>query len=246
LAQGGEGGAASSKYRSRPLVPAFDRACYALGRMTALLDAITTLFTLGGPVMVPLSALSVISLALIAERMLFWSRTGSRRRSQRLALVHEKVQQGDMAGAAGVLDADGSVYAAVLAPVLRAAQRGADQHEVEAQGLQAIEAVRGRIERFGAWLSATVTAAPMLGILGTVVGIIQSFKLLGQEAAITDPTEAAAGIATALYTTAFGLVIAMLVLFPLVLFRSHAERCLSRMESMIAVIAAAPRRRDRV
>ena len=214
--------------------------------MTALIESIRTLFDLGGWVMLPLSVLSIVSLALIGERALFWAMTGSRRRTARLRIVNEKVQQGDLAGAESLLDSDGSVYAAVLRPVLRAARRGGEAGEVEAQGLQAIEAVRGRIERFGAWLSATVTASPMLGILGTVVGIIQSFRLLGQQTAVADPTEAAAGIAQALYTTAFGLVIAMLVLFPLVLFRSHAERCLARLESLIAVIAAAPRQRERV
>lgn len=214
--------------------------------MTSIIDSIRTLFDLGGWVMLPLAALSIISLTLIGERIVFWALAGSRSRTARLRLVQEKVQQGDLAGAESTLDSDASVYASVLRPVLRAARRGGDQPEVEAQGLQAIEAVRGRIERFSAWLSATVTAAPMLGILGTVVGIIQSFNLLGQTTAVTDPTEAAAGIAQALYTTAFGLVIAMLVLFPLVLFRSRAERCMARLESMIAVIAAAPRQRDRV
>jgi biopolymer transport protein ExbB len=210
------------------------------------LDAITSLFAIGGWVMYPLSFLSVLALTLIAERALFWLLTHSRARDKRMRLVSEKVQQGDLSGAESSLDQDGSVYAAVLRPVIRAARRGGNQHDVEAQGLQAMEAVRGRIERFSAWLSATITAAPMLGILGTVVGIIDSFQLLGQTQAVTDPTQAAAGIAQALYTTAYGLIIAMLALFPLVLFRSQADRCFGRLEAMIAVIAAAPRTRERV
>jgi len=209
-------------------------------------QALSRLFELGGWVMIPLSFLSIVALTLIAERSIFWWLTHSRSRRNRLRLINEKVREGDLAGAETTLDNDSSVYALVLRPVIRSARRGADQHEVEAQGLQAMEYVRGRVERFSVWLSATVTAAPMLGILGTVVGIIKSFALLGQTSTVADPTQAAAGIAEALYTTAFGLIIAMLALFPLVLFRSQAERCFSQLEAMTAVIAAAPRNRERV
>ncbi len=214
--------------------------------MTTLLESIRTLFEIGGIVMIPLFALSVLSLALMAERVLFWMAASSRRRRNLLRVAAERIQQGDLAAAESLLDSDGSVYSAVLRPVLRAARRGAGAGEIEAQGMQSIEGVRPRIERFGAWLSATVTAAPMLGILGTVLGIIQSFQLLGSSTRVTDPTTAAAGIGQALYTTAFGLLVAMVVLFPLVLFRAKAEQCLSRLEAMIALIATAPKQRERL
>ena len=85
-----------------------------------------------------------------------------------------------------------------------------------------------------ATLSTIITAAPLLGILGTVIGIIQSFNLLGVQETLTDPRTVSTGIAEALLTTALGLVVALVTLFPYMIFRSHVERSIGRMESLIA------------
>ncbi len=99
-----------------------------------------------------------------------------------------------------------------------------------------IEAMRPTIERFAPALGAIIAAAPLLGILGTVTGIIRSFDLLGDAAAVSDPSVVAGGIAEALYTTAFGLTIALVTLFPHVVFKSCAERVLGRLEILAGVI----------
>ncbi|CAE7757675.1 unnamed protein product [Symbiodinium sp. CCMP2592] len=82
-------------------------------------------------------------------------------------------------------------------------------------------------------LSVIVGAAPLLGILGTVVGIIESFDLLGQAAGVSDPTIVAGGIAEALYTTASGLTIALLALFPAAYFKARANTSLSRLDNQL-------------
>src|SRR5690606_10220492 len=117
--------------------------------------------------------------------------------------------------------------------------RGGGLSEVAAR--EAIEIVRPAIERFSATLSTIITAAPMLGILGTVTGIIRSFAAVGAQAAAgagageaTDPTLVADGIAQALYTTAFGLLIAIVTLFPYVIFRARIDRALGRLELLAA------------
>ena len=84
----------------------------------------------------------------------------------------------------------------------------------------------------------------MLGILGTVVGIIQSFELLGGDATITDPSQVSGGIAEALISTATGLVVALLALFPYMLFRSRQDRALGRLEVLGGLLIAASRRKD--
>ena len=109
-----------------------------------------------------------------------------------------------------------------------------DHGASDAVAMEAVEMQRPRIDRFMVALSTIITAAPLLGILGTVVGIIQSFRLLGEQAALSDPTDVAGGIAAALITTAFGLIIALVTLFPYMLFRSWSSRAIGRLETLIA------------
>jgi biopolymer transport protein ExbB len=70
------------------------------------------------------------------------------------------------------------------------------------------------MDRFMASLSTIITAAPMLGILGTVTGIITSFDLLSGGQAMVDPRAVSGGISEALVATASGLVVALISLFP--------------------------------
>ena len=80
-------------------------------------------------------------------------------------------------------------------------------------------------------LDTIITMAPLLGILGTVTGIIQSFDLLGQ-LQVEDPRGVADGIAEALITTAAGLVIALGTLLPFNYFISRIQRETRRLEQV--------------
>ena len=63
-------------------------------------------------------------------------------------------------------------------------------------------------------VSTIITAEPMLGILGTVTGIIKTFGALNASSGAADPLAATAGIGEALITTAAGLVAALVLIFP--------------------------------
>ncbi len=155
-------------------------------------------FERGGPVMWPLLALSLIALALIVERLLFWMR--ERRRPA------------------------GQVAAAVLSahPAL---ENGDDEPDVEFP----LRTEERRLERGMAVLDTVITAAPLLGILGTVLGIIDSFELLSARS-VQDPLAVTGGVAKALITTASGLVIALAVIFPYNYFRTLVRDRLGEME----------------
>ncbi len=185
----------------------------------------------GGWVMYPLMFLSVLSLTLIFERLIFWVFSAQRRGTRRLARYLKLFDSGSIDQARDEIAKDRTLEGELVRLSL------SSQRNNEAILIGYIESLRPSIERFAAILGAIIAAAPLLGILGTVTGIIRSFDLLGDAAAVSDPSVVAGGIAEALYTTAFGLTIALVTLFPHVYFKSRAERSLGRLETLAGVIA---------
>ena len=184
----------------------------------------------GGWVMWPLLVMSVVSLTLSFERLLFWMTTNRPGRARWVITLCDLFRAGNRDGVQSAIRGDSSVYARAAASIQT---RGAS----EAAIVESIESVRPSIERFGAMQSTIITAAPLLGILGTVTGIIQSFSLLsdGVSERVTDPSLVAGGVAEALITTAFGMVVAIMALIPYSIYRAMSDRCFGRLE----VIAAA-------
>lgn len=93
----------------------------------------------------------------------------------------------------------------------------------------AVSQSQRRLERGMVWLDTVVTAAPLLGILGTVLGIIESFELLSERSG-ADPLAVSGGVAEALITTATGLTIALVVIFPYNYFRSRVRHRVEALE----------------
>jgi len=89
---------------------------------------------------------------------------------------------------------------------------------------KALELRAGRRDRRGLVIVSTIiTAEPMLGILGTVMGIIRTFGALNGADGAVNPMAATAGIGEALITTAAGLVASLLLLFPYNILDSRVE-----------------------
>lgn len=83
-------------------------------------------------------------------------------------------------------------------------------------------------------LEGTVQAAPMLGLLGTVVGMIQAFARLAETAGAADPAVLAGGIWTALTTTAAGLAIAIVFYFVALWFEARIEAERNALERLVS------------
>jgi biopolymer transport protein ExbB len=182
------------------------------------------LFQKGGVVMYPLLACSLVSLTFIIERSLFWIR--EKRRADNtvvdevLELARLQEYQKIKARAEGAVD-----Y------VVRVLVCGLVHREFslsKAMEMAAMDEIK-RMKRYLPVLDTLITAAPLLGILGTVIGIIHSFDMLGQ-AGIQDPQAVTSGIAQALITTAAGLMIAIFTLFPYNYFMSKVEKAAVRIE----------------
>ncbi len=195
--------------------------------MTQFLDVLGDVMVRGGYVMIPLVVLSFVSVTLVIERTVFWMSVHGRDRQRGIAALNRALRTGDRGAVQSLTSKSRSPYACL-------ARRMLEQGASDAVAVEAIEDERRRLGRFMVTLSTIITAAPLLGILGTVLGIIQSFELLGGTSTLTDPTAVAGGIAAALLTTAFGLMIALVTLFPYMAFRGQVGQALGRIESIVA------------
>jgi biopolymer transport protein ExbB len=198
-----------------------------LPRVSTIWNAFLLLMERGGPVMWPLLLLSTISMTLSVERFWFWWRANAGGGRERLRGILEALRRGDAPRVLSLAKDDPSPYAEVATDLMR---DGVD----DAVAIAAVEMQRPRMDRFMNMMSTIITAAPMLGILGTVSGIIRSFELLGGKDTLSDPRLVSGGIAEALVATAAGLVVALITLFPYMYFRAQADKALGRLESVIA------------
>ncbi len=176
------------------------------------------IFINGGPVMYPLLLCSIISLTVIIERTFFWIGVGMRRNRTLVDDVLELCRKGDW-------EAVRKIAAGSKNYVIRVLISGILHREYslsKAMESAATEEI-SRMRRFMGVLDTMITAAPLLGILGTVLGIIESFDMLGSMG-LEHPKAVTGGIAQALITTASGLGIAIVTVFPYNYFNSRIER----------------------
>ena len=167
--------------------------------------------------MYPLLACSLIALTVILERTMFWIREGIRRNQTLIDGVLELCQKGNWTAVKKEVEGSRDF-------VIRILVSGILHREfsmIKAMESAAAEEIK-RMRRFMNVLDTMITVAPLLGIFGTVLGIITSFELLGSSG-IEHPQAVTAGIAQALITTATGLGIAILSVFPYNYFNSRVE-----------------------
>lgn len=193
--------------------------------MNAAFITARDIFASGGPVMWPLLVLSLAAVTIALERVVFWMRAHSSARARALTQIRIRWANQERSLEASLVRGAGPLYADAIDVLVRMGSRGAGE---------AIESVRRGAERFGGTLSFIITGAPLLGILGTVLGIIRSFDALGTTGEEVQLPVIAAGIAQALVTTAFGLCVALLALAPYVYVRAQAQRALGEAEALIS------------
>ena len=195
--------------------------------METFFDDIGMLLNRGGYVMIPLLLLSIVSVTLIIERSIFWLTVNGHANLRRLAEMNSALRKGENDRVEKLLVTDRTPYG-------RVAKRLIDDGAGDSVALEAVDGERRRFDRYMLAMSTIITASPLLGILGTVIGIIQSFELLGGDSTLTDPRDVAGGIAAALLTTAFGLIVALITLFPYMVFKGQSSSAVDRLETLIA------------
>jgi biopolymer transport protein ExbB len=165
--------------------------------------------------MIPLLASSVVALTVIVERLLFWRRMRVRRGEPAiLALVAE----GDLPQAMQLASASRHPVARVLGAGIAAKHLSPDS---AMQAAAQVEVSHAR--RYLPILDTVITLAPLLGLLGTITGMISAFGIVS-EAGLGQPHAITGGITEALIATATGLLIAIMTLIPYNYFRSKVEQ----------------------
>jgi len=181
-------------------------------------------FYQGGPVMYPLLFCSLLSLTLIIERVVFWLRESRRRDRRKLDDFMECIEKNDLPRAKEIADTTRDfVVRVMVCGVLHQEFSLRDALQMSA------DAEIARMKKYLSVIDTMITLSPLLGILGTVTGIIHSFQVLGTMGA-ENPTLVTLGISQALITTAFGLIIAIFSLIPYNYFWAKVEKATLEME----------------
>lgn len=187
----------------------------------SLVEAVRRIAELGGPVVLLLCALSVAVAAVVLYKLWQFTAAGVGRHKA-LGLAVSAWDEGQRDTARGHL-ARSTSY---LRPVIDMAMSGlSDAERLEAEA----ETRFARLERGFRLLDSVAQLAPLLGLFGTVLGMISAFQALQEAGAQVDPSILAGGIWVALLTTAVGLAVAMPTSLVLSWFeaRMDAERVLA-------------------
>jgi len=203
-----------------PLDPSRGGALKALVQKTNLIH----IFEKGGPIMWPLLLSSILALGTVLERLLFLARERLRRDPKALDRFFIAVRAGDNQEAIRI----GKTSKFFVVRALGYAM-GHREQSLESAILYAQAQELKRFSRGVAILDTVITLAPLLGLLGTVTGMMASFSLIGGD--LNSPGAITGGIAEALIATAFGLGIAITALLPFNFLNARMDDARHEIES---------------
>ena len=195
----------------------------------------------GGPLMWVLAALSVIALAIVLY-LLFAQRREALMPRTLMSDVFSKLQVGDHGEAKRLCDRRPCAFAALVLAALDAA-RGAAQGQqvdvsqaVETAGAHVAEQLQASVD----WLADIAAIAPLVGLLGTVLGMFQAFGGIANDiAANAKPVVLAAGVSQAIITTVFGLVISIPCLAFHAFLRRRTAKRIAGLETLAVILRKA-------
>jgi biopolymer transport protein ExbB len=185
------------------------------GSAMSLMD----LFRAGGPVMWPIIILLFVALTVIVERVLFLVRENSHREPEVVAKMLELVEKRDIDGALAVGRKSQDTVARILVYSLTNRDYSLSNAFVRASGQELSRSNQGM-----AVLDTAITAAPLLGLLGTVTGMMRTFGSLAGGDIGAAAGQITGGVAEALIATCCGLFIAIISLIPYNILNARIEQ----------------------
>jgi biopolymer transport protein ExbB len=177
------------------------------------------LFKHGGPVMWPILLLSFIALTVVIERLLFIVRENSHRESEVVEKMLESVEKREIDNAVAMGKKSRDAVARIMVYSLTNREYSLSNAFIRASGQEL-----ARYQQGMSVLDTAITAAPLLGLLGTVTGMMRTFGALGTGDIASAAGQITGGVAEALIATCCGLFIAVCCLLPYNYLNARADQ----------------------
>ena len=182
----------------------------------------------GGYIMIPLALLLLVVIYAFTERCIAISRA-AKEDNTFMDRIRDYVHEGDIQSAEKLCKKTNTPYARLIAKGLSRIGRPMNDVLVAIENTGNIEVAA--LGKGFPWLSTTAAGAPMLGFLGTVVGMIDAFFSLANAGTSANITVLSSGIYQALVTTVAGLVVGILALFAYNYLTARVNRVMNAMET---------------
>ena len=186
------------------------------------MDSIKAIFDEGGAFMYPIALLGLVVIAIAIERTYFLFFKTASKRDLFLARMRSLILERNVSKAVQFANQEDSPLGRVVKAGLVKVNRS-DDHVQAAMDEAALEEIP-RIERLTSFLPMLSNVATLMGLLGTIAGLIQSFAAVSDADAATKATLLSKGISEAMNCTAFGLVVAIPALIFYAMLQSRTQK----------------------
>ena len=182
----------------------------------------------GGFIMIPLLLLSLLTIYIFVERMLAL-RSAAKEDATFMQRIKDYIHTGDIESALNLCKKNATPVARLIEKGITRLGRPMNDVLVAIENAGNIEVAK--LERRFSWVATTAAGAPMLGFLGTVLGMVNAFYSMASAGEAADITTLSSGIYEALVTTVAGLIVGIIAMFAYNLLVSRVSSVVNQLEA---------------